>query len=87
MSSSSTSRWDVLACVAMQGDFSWCNCLSFLDLGSISRHIACVSLGRRHKISHLHGAGDFFYGSIVNACHCIIVTVNGSRWLWVAKFY
>ena len=49
MSSSSASRWEVLAYGAVQGDVFWCNCLSFIHLGAISCHIACVSLGHRRK--------------------------------------
>ena len=49
MSSSYKSRWGVLACVAVQDDFFLCSGLTFLDLGAISRHIACVSLGHRRK--------------------------------------
>ena len=77
MSSLSASRWYVLACGTMQGDVLWCNRLSFLDLGAISRHIACVLLGRRRKNMHLHGAGALFFdGAIGNDCHCIIATLN-----------
>ena len=49
VSYSSVSRWDVLVCGSVQGDFCWCNLLNFIDLGAISRVIACVSLVRRHK--------------------------------------
>ena len=47
--SSYASRWYILACGAVQGDVCWCNLLIALDLGAISRHIACVSLGHRLK--------------------------------------
>ena len=60
MSSSSASRWDVLAFGAIQGDVFWCNCLNFLDLGAISRHIACVSLGRRRKNIVFPWSGSVF---------------------------
>ena len=61
MISSSAIIWDVLACGSVEGDVFWCNRLSFLDLGAISRHIACVSLGRRRKNMYSHGAGVFFF--------------------------
>ena len=49
VSYSSSSRWDVLACVDVQGDVCCCNSLRIIDLGAISRHIACVLLGGRRK--------------------------------------
>ena len=48
----SASRWDVLVYGTVKGYICWCNRLSFLDLGAISCHIACVSLGYRRKKSH-----------------------------------
>ena len=87
VSSSSASIWDILAFGAVQGDVCRRNRLSFLDLGAISRHIACVSLGCRHKNIAFPWSGSIvFDGSDGNACFCIIVTVNGGRWLWVADF-
>ena len=59
MSPSYVSIWEVLACCDVQCDVCWFNCLIFLDLGSISRHIDCVSIGRRRKILNFHGAGAF----------------------------
>ena len=43
------SRWDLLSFGALQGDVCWCNLLIALDLGAISRHIACALLGHRRK--------------------------------------
>ena len=78
MSSSSASRWDVIACGAVQGGVCWCNRLSFLDLGDISHHIVCVSLGRRRKNIAFPWSGSVVsYGAIGNVCRCNIVTVNG----------
>ena len=85
MSSSSASRLDVLACGALQVDVFWCNRLNFLDLGAISLHIACVSLGRRYKdIAFPWSESVFLNGAIGNACCRNIVTVNGGWCLWVA---
>ena len=71
----------------MQGDVFWCNCLSFLDPGAISRHIACVTFGHRRKnIASPWSESVIFDGAIGNACCYIIVKVNGDQWLGVDDF-
>ena len=74
MSSSSASIWDVLACGAVQSNIYWFNSLSFLDPGTISHNIACVSIGRRRKnISFPWSGSVVFYSAIGNACYYRIV--------------
>ena len=49
MSYPSVGRWDVIACVDVQGDVCWCNRLDFLDPGAISRQIVFALPGNRRK--------------------------------------
>ena len=82
VSYSSVSRWYILAFGSVKSDVCWYNCLIFLDLGSISRHIACVSLGfRRKNIAFSWSGSVVFYDSIGNVCRFSIVIVNGGLWL------